>query len=93
MVNGQVGSTQEILRNCTLTLDNHAFLVDLMPMVIGSFDTIICMDWLSHTHVKVLCFEKVLRPPLPNGEPLIIHGDKPDKNLTIISCMKDRKNL
>lgn len=44
MANDQVSSTQEILRNCNLTLDNHAFLVDLMPMVIGSFNTIIGMD-------------------------------------------------
>lgn len=45
MANGESGSTQEILENCLLTLNNDTFHVDLMLMTIGSFDFIIGMDW------------------------------------------------
>ena len=45
LFNGQIGSTHEVLKYCTLTLNSDAFLVNLMPMVIGSFDVIIGMNW------------------------------------------------
>lgn len=88
MANGQVHSTQEILKNYTLLLDNHTFLVDLMPMVIRSFDAIIGMDWLFPHHLEVLCFEKALCQPLSNGEVLIVYDDKSSRNLRIICCLK-----
>lgn len=47
-----------------------------MPMVIRSFDVIVIIEWLSRNHVNVLCFEKALCLPLPNGKALIIYGDK-----------------
>ena len=33
MANGQADIVMEILRNCTLTLNSHPFLIDLMPKV------------------------------------------------------------
>ncbi|GJS11400.1 putative reverse transcriptase domain-containing protein [Tanacetum coccineum] len=36
-----------ILRGCTLNILNHPFNIDLMPIELGSFDTIIGMDWLD----------------------------------------------
>lgn len=62
-------------------------------MVIGGFNVIISMDWLSPNHVKVLWFEKPLHLPLSNRKSLIIYEDKPSKNLRIISYMKSRKYL
>lgn len=91
MANDHVGSTREILSNCILKLDNHIFLIELMQMIIGSFDVIISMDLLSSKHVEVLCFKKALCLPLPNREPLIVYGDKPDRNLKIIFYMKAKK--
>ena len=55
MSNGHLESTQEILNNCTLTLNDHIFHVNLMPMTIGSFDIIIGMDWLEPHHADVMC--------------------------------------
>ena len=93
MANNQVGSTQEILKNCTLTLDNHHILNNHIAMVIGSFNTIIGTNWLSLNHIEVLFFEKALRLPIPNHESLIVYGDKPGRNLRIISYMKAKKYL
>ena len=88
MANGQVGSAKEILMNCALTLDNHTFLFDLMPMVIGSLMSSLVWDGYPQTMSKLLCLEKALRLPIQNGEPLTFHGDKPSRNIRSVSCIK-----
>ncbi|KAL4590663.1 hypothetical protein LXL04_003603 [Taraxacum kok-saghyz] len=93
MANGHIESTNEILPNCTLTLNDHTFHVDLMPMTIGSFDVIIGMDWLELHHADVMCYEKAMRLNLPNGDKMIVYGDKSGDNLRIISYMKAQKYL
>lgn len=67
MENGQVGSTQEVLENFILKFKNYAFHINLMQMIIESFDVIIGMDWLSSHHINILCYEKAVHLPLPNG--------------------------
>ncbi|KAI3752357.1 hypothetical protein L2E82_24335 [Cichorium intybus] len=64
-----------------------------MHIPIGSFDIIVGMDWLSLYCAKILCFEKAIRLILPNGETLIIYGDKSGQNLKLISCTKAQKYL
>lgn len=58
--NGQIESTTEILKNFMLTLNDHTFIIDLMPIPIRSFDIIIGMDRLSLHRVEILCYEKVV---------------------------------
>ncbi|KAI3740564.1 hypothetical protein L2E82_31032 [Cichorium intybus] len=41
MANGKTESTNDIYIGCTLTLDDHSFQIDLMPVRIGSFDVIV----------------------------------------------------
>lgn len=93
MDNSQIGSIQEVLKDCILTLGDHSFFDNLMPMVSGSFDIIIGIDWLSLNPVKILCFEKALHLPLSSDKFLIVYGDKASIYLRIISCMKARKYL
>ena len=88
MANRESGRNQEILQNCLLTLNNHTFHVNLMPMIIGSFDVLVGMNWLSPHRSEILCYNKEIELPLPNGEPLMIYGDKTSKYLRIISCIK-----
>ena len=88
MANGKTESTGEIYIGCTLTLNQHVFRIDLMPVSIRSFDVIIGMDWLSPHHAEIMCHEKVVRLRLPNHETLVIYGDKPSTNLRLISCIK-----
>ncbi|GKF12691.1 hypothetical protein Tco_0050617, partial [Tanacetum coccineum] len=42
-----------------------------MPIKLGSFDVVVCMDWFSKYHAKILCDEKVVHIPI-NDETLII---------------------
>ena len=93
MANGKEEHTNDIYSGCTLTLDNHSFKVDLMPVTIKCFDIIIGMDWLSSHRADILCYERAVRLNLPNGETLFIYGDKPSSNLQVISCVKAQKYL
>ncbi|GJX75805.1 putative reverse transcriptase domain-containing protein [Tanacetum coccineum] len=60
------------------TVMGHPFNIDLMPVVLGSFDVIIGMDWLAKNHAVIVCDEKIVRIPYGN-EILIVQGDKSDK--------------
>ncbi|GKF87483.1 putative reverse transcriptase domain-containing protein, partial [Tanacetum coccineum] len=67
-----------------------------MPVELGSFDTIIGMDWLSKYHALIDCTEKIVRFPWGN-ETLIVHGNRSNQGngtgLNIISCTKTLKYL
>nr|GEU49662.1 hypothetical protein [Tanacetum cinerariifolium] len=52
-----------ILRGCTLDFLNHPFNIDLMPILLDSFDVIIGMDWLREYHAVIVCDEKIDRIP------------------------------
>ncbi|GJY28948.1 putative reverse transcriptase domain-containing protein [Tanacetum coccineum] len=63
-------------------------------VVTGSFDVIVGMDWLSYHRAVIVCYEKIVRIPLPNGEILEIHGERPEKDPKSLSCIKaDEKRL
>nr|GEU39936.1 putative reverse transcriptase domain-containing protein [Tanacetum cinerariifolium] len=75
---------------CTLNLVNHIFLIDLMPIELGTFDVIIGMDWLVKHDVVIVCGEKVVRIPYGN-KMLIDKSEKGVSRLKVISCIKARK--
>nr|KAJ0214492.1 hypothetical protein LSAT_V11C400215090 [Lactuca sativa] len=83
----------DIIPGCTLNLADKLFSIVLIPIELGSFDVIVGMDWLSKNRADIGCYEKVIRVPLPNGETLIIHGEKPGRSLNIVSSMKIHKYL
>ncbi|GJS70172.1 putative reverse transcriptase domain-containing protein [Tanacetum coccineum] len=83
-------STDTVLKGSTLSLVNHIFEIDLMPIELGTFDVIISMDWLVKQDVIIACGEKVVRIPYGN-KTLIVEGDKGGSRLKIISCIKAHK--
>ncbi|GJV49689.1 reverse transcriptase domain-containing protein [Tanacetum coccineum] len=79
MTDGNLVSTNTVIKGATLTLLNQPFEIDLMPIKLGSFDVVIGMDWLSKYHAKILCDEKVIYIPI-NGETLIIRVTEKKKS-------------
>ncbi|GJV22531.1 putative reverse transcriptase domain-containing protein [Tanacetum coccineum] len=75
LADGRVVSMNTILKGCTLSLVNHIFEIDLMPIELGTFDVIIGMDWLVKHDAVIVCGEKVVRIPYGN-KTLIVKGDK-----------------
>ncbi|GKD20114.1 putative reverse transcriptase domain-containing protein [Tanacetum coccineum] len=88
LADGKVVSTNTILRSCTLVLLNHVFKIDLLPTRLGSFDVIIGMDWLAYHRALIDCYEKIVRIPLPNGKILEVQGERPEKDLGSLACIK-----
>ncbi|GJW00290.1 putative reverse transcriptase domain-containing protein [Tanacetum coccineum] len=87
LVDRRVVSTNTILKGCTLSLVNHVFEIDLMPIKLGTFDVIIGMDWLVKHDAVIVCGEKVVRIPYGN-KMLIVDSDKGVSRLKFISCIK-----
>ncbi|GJS65811.1 putative reverse transcriptase domain-containing protein [Tanacetum coccineum] len=71
MADGNLVSTNTVIKGATLTLLNQPLKIDLMPIKLGSFDIVIGMDWLSKYHARIICDEKVVHIPI-DGETLII---------------------
>nr|GFA51191.1 putative reverse transcriptase domain-containing protein [Tanacetum cinerariifolium] len=65
------------MRDCTLNFLNHPFNIDLLPVELGSFDVIICMDWLSRYNVVIACAEKLVHIPFGNKILTILPGAAP----------------
>nr|XP_043619828.1 uncharacterized protein LOC122591635 [Erigeron canadensis] len=93
LANGKEFKADSIIRECTLTLADKLFHIDLIPVEIGSFDIIIGMDWLSKHKAEIVCHEKVVRIPLEGGDVLIIQGERCGVGINLISCMKTQKYL
>ncbi|GJS59061.1 putative reverse transcriptase domain-containing protein [Tanacetum coccineum] len=49
-----------ILRGCTLNILNHPFNIYLIPVELGSFDAIICMDSLVKYQAIIVCAKKII---------------------------------
>ncbi|GKC42371.1 reverse transcriptase domain-containing protein, partial [Tanacetum coccineum] len=75
LADGRIASTNTVLKDCTLSLMNHVFEIDLMPIELGTFDVIIGMDWLVKQDVFIVYVKKVVRIPYGN-KTLIVEGDK-----------------
>ncbi|XP_076909780.1 uncharacterized protein LOC143567197 [Bidens hawaiensis] len=53
LANGKLIETGEIIQGCVLTLEDHSFDIDLLPVELESFDIVIGMDWLSKNHADI----------------------------------------
>nr|GEZ33116.1 reverse transcriptase domain-containing protein [Tanacetum cinerariifolium] len=63
LADGKIVVIDTIIRGCTISILNHPFNIDLMPVELGSFDVIIGMDWLRRCHAMIVCDEKLVEIP------------------------------
>ncbi|GJY25344.1 uncharacterized mitochondrial protein-like protein [Tanacetum coccineum] len=73
----QLVKINKVIRGCKLEIEGHIFDIDLIPFRHGSFDVIVWMDGLSRHKVEIVCHEKVVRIPLPNGKMLRVLRERP----------------
>nr|GEZ45271.1 putative reverse transcriptase domain-containing protein [Tanacetum cinerariifolium] len=71
---GKIIGVNTIICGCTLNFMNHPFNIDLMPVLLGSFDVIIGMDWVTKYHGMIICDEKIVRVPFER-KMLIFQGN------------------
>ncbi|KAJ9545105.1 hypothetical protein OSB04_024812 [Centaurea solstitialis] len=91
--NGELVKANKVVRKCTLGLSGKEFSIDLIPIKIGSFDIIVGMDWMSNHRATICCAEKIVMLALPDGGVLEVHGEKPRRDIKIVSYMKMRSHL
>ncbi|GKB30049.1 retrotransposon protein, putative, ty3-gypsy subclass [Tanacetum coccineum] len=90
---GHEYEAREILLDCKLNLTDKLFDIDLIPIVLKSFDVVIGMNWLTEFQAKINYLEKFLQIPLEGGETVIVQGEKPIRDLMTVSAIKMRKYL
>ncbi|GJX30150.1 putative reverse transcriptase domain-containing protein [Tanacetum coccineum] len=67
----------------------------MLPTRLGSFDVNYLEGLYGHTNRSLIdCYEKIVRIPLPNGKILEVQGERPEKDLRSLACIKaDEKKL
>ena len=93
LADGKSILTDKVTRGCKLTLCDHNFEIDLLPVTLGSFDVVVGMDWLAAMRAVIVCGEKIVQIPLAKGEILSVQGERHGTPLRIITCMKAQKCL
>ena len=57
---GSVVITKEIIRNCSLKIQEHATTADLIVLEMNKYDVILGMSWLTQTKAVVDCRKKTV---------------------------------
>nr|GEU40172.1 hypothetical protein [Tanacetum cinerariifolium] len=88
IASGQLVKIDKVINGCKLEIKGHVFDIHLISFGHGSFDVIICMDWLSNHKAEIICHEKVVRIPLLDGKVLIVLGEKPKEKMRQLKSAK-----
>ncbi|GKE71839.1 putative reverse transcriptase domain-containing protein, partial [Tanacetum coccineum] len=88
IASGQLIEIDKIIKGCKLEIEGRVFDIDLIPFGHGSFDAIIGMDWLSNYKAEIICHEKVVRIPLPDGKVLKVVEERPDEKARLLMSAK-----
>ncbi|GKB42977.1 putative reverse transcriptase domain-containing protein [Tanacetum coccineum] len=88
IASGQLVEIDKVIKGCKLEIEGHVFDIDLITFGHGSFDVIIGMNWLSNYKAKIICHEKVVRTPLPDGKVLRVLGERPEEKARFLMGAK-----
>nr|GEU95259.1 hypothetical protein [Tanacetum cinerariifolium] len=88
IASGQLVEIDKVIKSCKLEIEGHVFDIDLIPFGHGSFDVIIGMYWLSNHKAEIICHEKVVRIPLPDGKVLGVLGERLEKKVRLLVSAK-----
>ncbi|GKE21375.1 putative reverse transcriptase domain-containing protein, partial [Tanacetum coccineum] len=85
---GQLVEIDKVIKGCKLEIKGYVFDIDLIPFGHGSFDVIIGMVWLSNYKAEIICHEKVVRIPLPDGKVLKVLGERSEEKARLLMSVK-----
>nr|GFC40981.1 putative reverse transcriptase domain-containing protein [Tanacetum cinerariifolium] len=88
IASGQLVEIDKVIKGCKLEIEGHVFDIDLIPFRHGSFDVVICMDWLSDYKAEIICHKKVVRIPLLDGKVLRVLGERPEEKARLLISTK-----
>ncbi|GKC79099.1 putative reverse transcriptase domain-containing protein, partial [Tanacetum coccineum] len=88
IASGQLVEIDKVIKGCKLKIKGHVFDIDLIPFGHGSFDMIIGMNWLSNYKAEIICHEKVVRIPLPDGKVIRVVEERPEEKARLLMSAK-----
>ncbi|GKA03529.1 putative reverse transcriptase domain-containing protein [Tanacetum coccineum] len=87
----QLVEIDKVIKGCKLEIEGHEFDINLIPFGSGSFDVIIGMDWLSNHKAEIICHEKVIKIPLPDGKVLRVIREIPKEKMKHVMSAKAKE--
>ncbi|GJT82566.1 putative reverse transcriptase domain-containing protein [Tanacetum coccineum] len=93
IASGHLVEIDKVIKGCKLEIEGHVFDIDLIPFRHESFDVIIGMDWLSDNKAEIICHEKVVRIPLPDGNMLRVLGERPEEKVRFLMGVKKQEEI
>ncbi|GKB00110.1 putative reverse transcriptase domain-containing protein [Tanacetum coccineum] len=88
IASGQLVEIDKVIKGCKLEIEGHVFDIDLIPFGHESFDVVIGIDWFSNYKDEIICHEKVVRIPLPDGKALRVLGKRPKEKARFLMGAK-----
>ncbi|XP_073317295.1 uncharacterized protein [Primulina huaijiensis] len=71
--------TDEIYRDCIISIGEQIFGVDLIQLIMVNFDIILGMDWLARNSAIVDCKGKRVKLRTPGQEEVVFHGKSKER--------------
>ncbi|XP_075515553.1 uncharacterized protein LOC142550200 [Primulina tabacum] len=75
--------TDEIYRDCKISISGQTFSADLIQLIMVDFDVILGMDWLARNSAMVDCKGKRVKLRTPDQEEVVFHGKSKDRKLLL----------
>ncbi|GJY99984.1 putative reverse transcriptase domain-containing protein, partial [Tanacetum coccineum] len=91
IASGQLVEIDKVIKGYKLEIEGCMFDINFIPFGSESFDLIIGMDWLSNHKVEIICHEKVVRIPLPDGKVLRVIRERPEKKMRHVMSAKAKE--
>ncbi|XP_073049027.1 uncharacterized protein [Primulina eburnea] len=66
--------TDEIYRDCEISINNQTFSAEFIQLIMVDFDIILGMDWLERNNAVVDCKGKEVKLRTQNQEEVVFHG-------------------
>ncbi|GJX71013.1 putative reverse transcriptase domain-containing protein [Tanacetum coccineum] len=91
IASGQLVENDKVIKGCKLEIEGHVFDINFRPFGSESFNVIIGMDWLSDHKAEMICHEKVVRIPLPDGKVLRVIGERSEEKMRHLRSAKSKE--
>ncbi|XP_073121728.1 uncharacterized protein [Henckelia pumila] len=88
IVTGEELSSDLIIRGCSVQMQGHELLADLIILNMSDFDVIFGMDWLSRYEATINCKRSMVSLKTKDGEPFLFHATPKNNSSLLISAGK-----
>ncbi|KAI3695283.1 hypothetical protein L1987_78278 [Smallanthus sonchifolius] len=85
---GRTARVTDVVDNSMIKIEGHRFPVRLYVMVLGGFNVVLGMDWLTTNEAQIICKRKIIRLKAPDGSKVEVFGDRDAPMPNVILMIK-----